>query len=192
MVQQRERRIVALLRRYGFADLQSKTILEVGCGTGHWLREFVNWGARPENITGIDLLADRVSKARRLCPIAIRIECANAAKLPFANESFHLVLQSMVFTSILDPDLKCRVAAEMMRVVKPDGFILWYDYHVKNPRNNDVRRVKRREIHRLFTAGLRCGGSLWRHRLRAGLLLVHGSWHIYWKKFPYSALIILA
>jgi ubiquinone/menaquinone biosynthesis C-methylase UbiE len=45
MVQQRERRIVALLRRYGFADLQSKTILEVGCGTGHWLREFVNWGA---------------------------------------------------------------------------------------------------------------------------------------------------
>jgi hypothetical protein len=42
MVQQRERRIVTLLRRYGFADLQSKTILEVGCGTGHGLREFVN------------------------------------------------------------------------------------------------------------------------------------------------------
>ena len=38
----------------------------------------------------------------------------------------------------------------MMRVVKPEGFILWYDYHVNNPWNNDVRGVKRNEINRLF------------------------------------------
>ena len=130
--------------------MESKTILEVGCGTGEWLRDFIKWGARPENITGIDLLADRVSKARRLCPPAVRIECASAAELPFSNGTFDLVLQSTVFTSILDPDLKRRVAAEMMRVVKPDGFILWYDYHVNNPWNPDVRGVKRREINRLF------------------------------------------
>ena len=37
-----------------------------------------------------------------------------------------------------------------MRVVKRDGLILWYDYHVNNPRNRDVRGVKRREIYRLF------------------------------------------
>ena len=34
IAQQRERRLLDLLRRYGFAALQSKSILEVGCGTG--------------------------------------------------------------------------------------------------------------------------------------------------------------
>src|SRR5437899_2254515 len=150
MMQQRERRLLALFRRYDCEKLAAKKILEVGCGTGQWLRDFIKWGARPENVTGIDLLADRVSKARRSCPPAVRIQCASAAQLPFSNERFDLVLQSTVFTSILDSDLRRRVAAEMMRVVKPDGLILWYDYHVNNPWNNDVRGVKRREIYQLF------------------------------------------
>lgn len=150
MMQERERRLLALLQRYDYGNLKSKTILELGCGNGEWLHDFVKWGARPENVTGIDLLPERVAKARQLCPSGIRIHCASAAQLPFSNERFDLVLQSTVFTSILDQDFKRRVAAEMMRVVKPGGFILWYDYHVNNPRNNDVRGVKRREINRLF------------------------------------------
>ena len=55
-----------------------------------------------------------------------------------------------LYLSILYPDLKRRVAAEMMRVVKPEGFILWYDYYVNNPWNSDVRGIKRREIFQLF------------------------------------------
>jgi ubiquinone/menaquinone biosynthesis C-methylase UbiE len=150
MVQQRDRRLLALLLRCGVANLNSRTILEIGCGTGQWLRNFVNWGARPENLTGIDLLPDRVSRAKRLCPLGVRIECGSAAHLPFGNENFDLVLQSTVFTSILDQNLKRRVAAEMTRVLKPDGIIVWYDYHVNNPQNRDVRGVKRRDIGVLF------------------------------------------
>jgi ubiquinone/menaquinone biosynthesis C-methylase UbiE len=150
MVQQRERRLLDLLNRHNFADLESKTILEVGCGTGQWLRDFIKWGARPENVTGIDLLPDRVSRARRLCPPAVRIHCASAAQLPFYDETFDIVLQSTVFTSILDADLKRHVAAEMRRVVKREGLILWYDYHANNPWNSDVQGVKRGEIDQLF------------------------------------------
>ena len=150
VMQQRERRLLHLLGRYGFAALESKRILEVGCGTGQWLRDFIKWGARPENTTGIDLLQDRVATARRLCPPAVRIQCASAAQLPFSNERFDIVLQSTVFTSILDRDLRQQIAAEMMRVVKPEGLILWYDYHVNNPWNKDVRGVKRQEIYQLF------------------------------------------
>ena len=46
--------------------------------------------------------------------------------------------------------MKQRIASEMIRVVKKEGAILWYDYHVNNPWNPDVRGVKKQEIHRLF------------------------------------------
>ena len=150
IVQQRERRMLSLLERTECAHLESKTILEIGCGSGYWLRELVKWGARPENLTGIDMLRDRLSMARQLCAPAVRLQCASAAELPFKNGRFDLVLQSTVFTSILDANLKRSVAAEMMRVVKEEGIILWYDYHVNNPWNSDVRGVNRREIARLF------------------------------------------
>jgi ubiquinone/menaquinone biosynthesis C-methylase UbiE len=150
MIRECERRILARLKQIGFADLQSKSVLEIGCGRGYWLREFVKWGARPENVTGIDLLMDRVVQARELCPAGVRVHCGSAAQLPFSAESFDIVLQSTVFTSILDQDLKRQVACEMMRVIKRDGIILWYDYHVNNPWNPDVRGIKRREIGGLF------------------------------------------
>jgi ubiquinone/menaquinone biosynthesis C-methylase UbiE len=150
IVQERERRLLVLLQRYGFASLESKKILEIGCGTGYWLREFIKWGAQPENIVGIDLLSDRVARAKQSCPEGVKIYCGSAAQLAFPDASFDLVLQSTVFTSILEPHLKQQIAAEMIRVVKENGFILWYDYHVNNPWNPDVRGVKKAEIRRLF------------------------------------------
>jgi ubiquinone/menaquinone biosynthesis C-methylase UbiE len=150
MVQDRERRLLALLKRYDFASLDTKKILEIGCGTGYWLREFIKWGARPENITGVDLLSDRVVEAKPLCPESVKILCTNAANLAFPNKTFDLALQSTVFTSILASDMKQQIASEMLRVVKEDGFILWYDYHANNPWNPDVRGVKKQEIYHLF------------------------------------------
>jgi len=150
MVHQRERRLLALLRRYDYENLESKQILEVGCGTGQWLRDFIKWGARPENVTGVELLSDRVAEAVHLCPKEMHIQRGNAAKLEFADAAFDLVLQSAVFTSVLDTTVKQQIASEMLRVVKSDGLIVWYDYHVNNPWNPDVRGVKKGEIHTLF------------------------------------------
>jgi ubiquinone/menaquinone biosynthesis C-methylase UbiE len=150
MVQEREKRVLSLLSRRGCVPFEAKKILEIGCGTGGLLRDFVKWGARPENVTGIDLLPDRVCEAIHLCPKAMRIEHGNAAHLNYPNEHFDLVVQSLVFTSVLDAQMKRQMASEMRRVLKPDGFILWYDYHMNNPRNADVRGVKRGEIYELF------------------------------------------
>jgi ubiquinone/menaquinone biosynthesis C-methylase UbiE len=150
MVQERERQMLTLLKQHGFGELNTKKILEIGCGTGYWLREFIKWGARPENIVGIDLLSGSVAEAKQLCPSAVQIQCHTAAKLAFPDATFDLVLQSTVFTSILDSDMKEQIASEMIRMVKKEGTILWYDYHANNPWNPDVRGVKKREIHRLF------------------------------------------
>jgi ubiquinone/menaquinone biosynthesis C-methylase UbiE len=150
MMQGRERQILGCLKRYGIEHLSAKKILEIGCGTGHWLREFIIWGARPENLSGVDLLADRVAEARRCCPAGVNVQCGSAAKLAFADNTFDVVLQSTVFTSVLDFHVKQRIASEMLRVMKQDGLIIWYDYHVNNPRNSDVRGVKKKEIFTLF------------------------------------------
>lgn len=150
MLQEVERKLLALLRRQQVQPLATKKILEIGCGTGYWLREFIRWGALPANLHGIDLLVDDVATAQVLCPPGVHIACGNAAQLPFPEAIFDLILQATVFTSVLDPGMKRQLAAEMLRVLKRGGLVLWYDYHVNNPRNPDVRGVKREEILRLF------------------------------------------
>jgi len=148
--QQRERILLGLLAAQGFAELKNSRILEIGCGTGAGLRAFARWGARPENLTGVDLLPERIAEARRLCPPQISLSCGSAAHLESADASFDLVLQSTVFTSILDLEMKRQVAREMLRVLRPAGLIVWYDFRVNNPWNPDVRGVKRGEIAQLF------------------------------------------
>ena len=149
-IQQLERHVLFALRVHGMDPLHSQRILEIGCGTGYWLRQFIQWGARPENLTGIDLLTERAAEAMKLCPPQVKINRANAATLSYADGAFDLVFQATVFTSVLDPDLKRQIAAEMMRVTRDDGLILWYDFRVNNPWNADVKAVKSHEIRSLF------------------------------------------
>src|SRR5438445_4801765 len=102
MVQEREQRFLSLLSRHGCVLLENKMILEVGCGSGDLLRDFIRWGARPENIVGIELLPERVAEARDMCLKGIKIHEGNAAKLPFPDKTSDVVMHSTVFTSILD------------------------------------------------------------------------------------------
>jgi ubiquinone/menaquinone biosynthesis C-methylase UbiE len=153
--QERERKTLALLRQYKCMPLSDKTILDVGCGSGSWMQQFIRWGARPERLTGIDLLPDRIARARQALPASVRLEVGNAAAQPFEANSFDIVLQSTMFTSVLDGGIRHQIASEMLRVVKPNGFILWYDFLVDNPANPDVRGVTKREITTLFS-GCKC------------------------------------
>jgi SAM-dependent methyltransferase len=149
-VQERERHVLDLLRRNGLDSLADLRVLELGCGTGTWLREMVKWGVRPGNITGVDLLRDRLAEAERLCPAGVTLICANAGSVALLPASFDVVLQSMLLTSVLDPQVRRSVAQVMLNALRPDGVILWYDYHVNNPKNQDVRGVSRAEIRTLF------------------------------------------
>jgi ubiquinone/menaquinone biosynthesis C-methylase UbiE len=150
MVQERERQFLELLKRAGVNSLEDKRILEIGCGQGFWLREFIKWGARPENITGVDLLKERVEEAVHLTAADISVVCGSGAALGFPDETFDLVLQSTVFTSIQNRTLKLQVAAEMVRVLRPMGLIFWYDFRLDNPRNRDVTGVPKKEVVKLF------------------------------------------
>lgn len=175
MAQGVERSLIALLRKNGVDSLEARTILDIGCGSGHWIREFVKLGAIPDNLTGIDLLDWRIDAARRTCPATVRLEHGNAERLEFPDRSFDVVAQFVVFSSVLDANMKRRVALEMLRVLKEDGFIIWYDFFVDNPRNSDVKGLRKSEIRRLFPG---CRVELWRITLAPPLvrLIAPHSW----------------
>ena len=150
IVQEREKRLLQLLKQRGYDSLAGQRILEIGCGSGHWLREFIKWGASPDETIGVDLRPEVLAGAARLCPPGVTLQCMNGSKLNFPDDSFDIVLQSLVFTSVLDGNMKSRMAHELRRVVKKAGIILWYDFHVNNPWNPNVRGVRKAEIRRLF------------------------------------------
>jgi len=150
MLQDRERHVLGLLKKAGTDPLDKRLLLEVGCGTGQWLRDFIKWGVPPENITGVELIPERAAQARHLSPESLRIELGSATRLAFPDASFDIVLQSTVFTSILVSETKRAVASEMLRVLKERGFVIWYDFYVNYPWHHQVRGVRKKEILELF------------------------------------------
>lgn len=149
IIQERQRKLLDLLYRQGFGSLREMKILEVGCGTGGWLRDFVQWGAKPENMYGVDLLEERIKIAKSVNP-NFNFFCANAEKLDFGDGSFDIVLVATCFTSILDSEMKENIAREITRVSKGAGIVLWYDFRYNNPWNRDVRGIEKKEIESLF------------------------------------------
>jgi SAM-dependent methyltransferase len=154
---QRIRHLVRVLSAEGCFPLSDRRILDVGCGHGGWLSDFESWGARRENLAGMELDPARAEVARRrLGPThsdgsgGADIRAGDASRLPWPDESFDLVVQATVFTSILDSEMRRSVAAEIARVLKPSGVLLWYDFFYDNPRNPNVRAVGAAEIRALF------------------------------------------
>ena len=153
MIQRRQRDIREILEAT-FAertdyDLSNLKLLEVGCGYGQWLTEFQMFGLRSANLAGIELSEERAESAAVRVPEA-DVKAGDAAKLPWPDASFDIVFQSTVFTSVPDTVKRAEIAAEMKRVCKPDGIVLWYDFAYDSPSNPDVKGVKKREIRELF------------------------------------------
>lgn len=151
--QERERALVRCLRSAGLRPVGDKRVLEVGCGGGANLLDLIRLGFRPENLVGNELRPDRLDQARHRLPSAVTLLPGDAAALDLDDGSFDIVLQSTVFTSILDDAFQERLAGRMWALARPGGGILWYDFTWDNPRNPDVRGIPPRRIRRLFPTG---------------------------------------
>jgi len=147
---QRIRAVIQVLNQKNFFPLRGKKILEVGFGKGNWLLDFERWGASQGDLYGIELNERRAAHAQMRFPLS-ELRVGDASRLPWPNETFDLVLQSTVFSSILSTPMKQSVAREMIRVLEPHGVILWYDFHCDNPKNPHVRGIGAREIKELFS-----------------------------------------
>lgn len=150
LLQERERRLIEWINASGLGPAGRVRLLEVGCGDGANLLQFLRLGFAPENLVGNDLLAERVEAARHRLPAALQVLAGNAVELEFPPGTFDVVFQSTVFSSILDDTLQSRLASHMWRLVRPGGGVLWYDFVYDNPGNPDVRGVRPDRIRQLF------------------------------------------
>jgi SAM-dependent methyltransferase len=151
--QEKERALIRWIQWSKFAPLNDKKVLEVGCGTGGNLLQLIRLGFVPENLVGNELLEERARTARHCVPEATQILVGDASDLELAERSFDVVLQSTVFSSILDNNFQQKLAEKIWSLIKPGGGVLWYDFTFNNPKNPDVRGVSIRRVRELFPYG---------------------------------------
>ncbi|MGZ8321262.1 MAG: class I SAM-dependent methyltransferase [Telluria sp.] len=152
----RARTVGTLLAATLGPDLRHARVLDVGCGSGAFLRQLIGWGADPANLAGTEYQDERLDYARARSAPGVRWHLGD---LDFAAPcSFDLVSANTVFSSILDESARTALAQEMWRVLKPGGWCLVFDFRYNNPANPNVRKVTRAELQSWWP------GSAWHYR----------------------------
>ena len=146
--QGRERALLSLLRENGLLPLTGRQILDAGCGDGNVLLDLVRYGGDPSSLSGVDLLEDRIARARELLPAAA-LSLGDIQSLAFPDASFDLVLAFTLLSSVVNPAGRAGVTRELVRVTRPGGLVVVYDFWL-NPFNRNARSVKRSELRALF------------------------------------------
>jgi hypothetical protein len=144
---EREYWYLNILKKYQ-EKYSSLKLLEVGAGSGSNLNFFHRIGFKYENLFANELLLERGITLKENVPTP-NIYIGDALDLNF-SENFDIVFQSTVFTSILDLGFRNNLAFKMWKMTKKDGIILWYDFVYNNPKNTDVKGVKKKEIRQMF------------------------------------------
>jgi SAM-dependent methyltransferase len=98
---------------------QDSRILDVGCGTGRWVRRYAQLGFRP---TGLDRTSGMLTTARRQ-KTAAPLLAGEAHRLPFPDGSFDCVTDVTVVQHI-PSELQPQALGEMIRVLNPGGRLI--------------------------------------------------------------------
>jgi len=101
---------------------ESRAILEVGCGTGHWLADLKGSASLSgeRHVTGIEPSSEMIARARVAAPEA-RLVRARAEALPWGDATFDRVYCVNALHHFAD---RAQFFAEARRILKPGGALL--------------------------------------------------------------------
>ena len=149
IVQERERYLAGVLRRQGYESLEGLRCFEAECSNGHNLHTFMQWGARPSDISAISTQPDVVANLQAYSP-QIRIHTGSAEAIPEGDESFDLSIAFTLFSGVADEEASSAIADELFRITRPGGLIIVYDMTRRNPANRNGHPVTVDAIRRWF------------------------------------------
>ena len=107
--------------------LKGKKILEVGCGTGRFLKLFDS----SNELYGLDVSEEMLQIARQRNPGA-SLHVGSAELLPFDSGAFDVVYCFRVLQHIVNQE---KVVHEIARVTKPGGMVILVTYNSWSPLN---------------------------------------------------------
>ncbi len=145
-------------------------VLDVGCGRGLLLIE-VAGRLSSGRAVGVDIWSTRDQSGNSADATRANLQAANVAavtevvdgdatRLPFENETFDLVVSSMVFHNIPDVGDRARAISEVERVLRPGGRVAVLDFlntraYARTLAERGMERVKRSRPTFLFFSAAR-------------------------------------
>jgi len=99
---------------------EGKRILDIGCGTGYYLYRMGTELNIHNGLNGIDISFNAVRLAKQRLPNAL-LQVADAAQLPFSDESMDLVTAYSVMQYMECPK---DVIHEIFRILRPGGYFI--------------------------------------------------------------------
>ena len=102
-----ERRL-EIMRRH--VDLEDKSILDIGCGVGAFVRRLREFSSR---VAGIDVDRERVTEGGKAMP---DLALAVGERLPFADGAFDVILLHEVLEHVTDDQATLREANRVLRL----------------------------------------------------------------------------
>jgi len=125
-------------------DAPNRRVLDLGCGHGNTTRLLAETLQASECI-GIEYDSTLVDYARaKNNPAGVRFEQGDATSLPFDDASFDVVFCRYLLIHMVDPP---QVIREMLRVVRPGGFVVAYEAdfisEFSDPPNDALRTINK-------------------------------------------------
>lgn len=101
-------------------------VLDIGCGTGEFERLLLTENPQ-QVITGVDISEKMLLMAKQKCRTYpnVSFRTASVSALPFADNSFDVVVSASAFHYFDDPTLALK---EIKRVLKPEGRVIILDW----------------------------------------------------------------
>ncbi len=125
---------LSLLKYFlNFASVR-KNILEVGCGTGRLLTNLIKSGYIVDGADASPNMLKKLQEKIKSISIVPSLYESESANMPFDDNKYNFVYAIRLLNQTESKDYALRTIKEMVRITKPNGYVLVEFVNIKRPR----------------------------------------------------------